>query len=70
MLFPARLCRLPPFLRSALHRWDHQRSPELSRTPAIELRLLTGIGLVALLSSLAALMVCGLLIIGIANRHI
>jgi len=54
-------------LRSALHRRDHQRWPDLSRITAIELNLLTGIGLVTLVSSIAALIVCGLLIIDMAN---
>jgi len=61
------MSRLRLYSRSALHRRDHQRWPDLSRITAIELNLLTGIGLVTLVSSIAALMVCGLLIIDIAS---
>ncbi len=61
-------------IRSVVYQWKalprspQKRWPDLSRTTAIELNLLTGIGLVTLLSSVADLMVCGQLIIGIANR--
>jgi predicted MFS family arabinose efflux permease len=60
-------------IRSIVYQWKamprkHQEQwPDLSRTPTIELRLLIGIGLLTLLSFIAALIVCGLLIIGIAN---
>ncbi len=53
----------------ALPRSPRKRWPDLSRTTSVELRLLTGIGLVTLLSSVAALIVCGQLIIGIANEQ-
>ncbi len=53
----------------ALPRSSRKRWPDLSRTTSVELRLLTGIGLVTLLSSVAALIVCGQLIIGIANEQ-
>ena len=53
----------------ALPRSPRKRWPDLSRTTSVELRLLTGIGLVTLLSSVAALIVCGQIIIGIANEQ-
>jgi hypothetical protein len=60
-------------IRSVVYQWKalprspRKRWPDLSRTTAIELHLLTGTGLVTLVSSIAALMVCGLLIIDIAS---
>jgi hypothetical protein len=63
-------------IRSVVYQWKalprspRKRWPDLSRITAIELNLLTGIGLVTLVSSIAALMVCGLLIVDIVNRHI
>ncbi|WP_041333648.1 hypothetical protein [Roseiflexus sp. RS-1] len=60
-------------IRSVVYQWKalprspRKRWPDLSRTTAIELHLLTGTGLVTLVSSIAALIVCGLLIIDIAS---
>jgi len=60
-------------IRSVVYQWKalphspQKRWPNLSRITAIELSLLTGISLVTLVSSIAALIVCGLLIIDIAN---
>ncbi len=60
-------------IRSVVYQWKalprspQKRWPDLSRITAIELNLLTGIGLVTLVSSIAALIVCGLLIIGTAS---
>jgi hypothetical protein len=62
-------------IRSVVYQWKalprspRKRWPDLSRTTSVELRLLTGIGLVTLLSSVAALIVCGQIIIGIANEQ-
>ncbi|MBO9343406.1 MAG: hypothetical protein J7454_15710 [Roseiflexus sp.] len=63
-------------IRSVVYQWKalphspQKRWPDLSRITAIELNLLTGIGLVTLVSSIAAMIVCGLLIIDMANRRI
>jgi len=60
-------------IRSVVHQWKamprspQARRPDLSKTTFIELNLLIGISLVTLLSSLAAVVVFGLLMIGIAN---
>jgi hypothetical protein len=52
---------------NAMPRKPQESWPDLSRTRKIELRLLIGIGLVTLFSLIAALIVCGLLIVSIAR---
>lgn len=63
-------------VRSVIHQWNAlprepwARWPDLSRALAVELSLLVGVSLIALLSALATLVVFGLLVVQITRALI